>query len=124
MMGLRRVAMKDNASVSRKQFIHQLKPFVHELKVVIVRPYVGVLHLFSKGVRIPVELDLTLCTAKRNFPHVIRAGIEGRINVNKLHLAAESTREQVSKYFLVVTVEEQPTFGVRRRPIAPVAMNF
>ena len=103
----------------RQQLLKQQQPLVHELQVVVVRPDVGVLDLFAEGAGLAIDLGRGLRAAQGDLADIVGAGVEGRVDVDEVHLAAEPVREKVRQHFFVVSMEQQPILGIGGRPVAP-----
>ncbi len=54
-----------------------------------------------------------------DLAHIIRTGIERRIDIDQLDLAAKTVGQQVREYVLVVAMEQQSAAGILIRPVRP-----
>jgi hypothetical protein len=100
-----RIAVQVDAPVLGQELLQQQQALVHELEVVVVGPDVGVLELLAEGVALAVEPGCALGPAERHLADVIGAGVEGRIDVDEVDLAAKAIGEEVGQHLLVVAVE-------------------
>ncbi len=106
--------------IGRYQLLEEEEALVHELEVSVVGPDVGVLDLLAQGVRLAVEPRGARCAAQLHAAHVVGARVEGRIDVDQVHLAPKAGAQQVRQDLLVVAVEQQAATLVSVRPARPV----
>ena len=112
----------DDAPFVVKQLLQQQQPLIHELQVVVIRPDVRVLDLLAEGVGLAFELGGAGEAAERHLADVVGAGVEGRVDVDEVHLAAVAVGEEVGEDFLVVAVEQE-TLGDFRLAIADCGLR-
>jgi hypothetical protein len=80
--------------------------------------------LLPKNVALSINFCCPLDAPQAYLAHVVRAGIERRIDVDEVDLAPEAVGQEVGQHLLVVAVEQEAALRVGGGPVFPAVVPF